>query len=98
MRNFFVILAITFIVIGFVFPPAWIAAVICGFLAVGCRPSGLRADGKKKTGGALGGIWDDIAVRRAMTECPYCKSQIMKTASKCPHCGEWVSKKQPVST
>ena len=93
MRNLFIGLTAIFVILGFVFPPAWIVAIICCMLAIGSRPSGLRADGKKKTGGLLGGVWDDITVASKMKNCPYCKSKIRKDASKCPHCGEWVTKK-----
>jgi hypothetical protein len=90
VRTFFAVLTIGFILVGFFAPLAWVGAVITGILAIGSAPPGRRPDGKKKTGGLLGGVWDDIVIGYKMKECPYCKSKIMEDASKCPHCGEWV--------
>ena len=50
------------------------------------KPVGLRADGKKQSGGLFGGIMDDVLITYKMRDCPYCKGKVMKEASKCPHC------------
>ena len=52
MRNFFLVIAIILVLLGFFFLPLWIGAAVCLALAIFSAPSGLRADGKKKTGGA----------------------------------------------
>ena len=90
MKSFFSILTIGLIVIGFVAPIAWIGALITGIIAIGSAPAGKRPDGKARTGGLLGGLWDNYQVSKTMTDCPFCKSKIMKEAAKCPNCGEWV--------
>ena len=90
MKSFFSILTIGLIVIGFVAPIAWIGAIITGIIAIGSAPAGKRPDGKARTGGLLGGLWDNYRVSKTMTDCPFCKSKIMKDAAKCPNCGEWV--------
>jgi len=92
MKTFFSILTIGLIVIGFVAPIAWIGAVITGIIAIGSARAGKRADGKAKTGGLFGGLWDNFRVASTMIDCPFCKSKIMKEASKCPNCAEWVKK------
>ena len=90
MRSFFAVLTIGLIVIGFIAPLAWVGAVITGIVAVGSAPPGRRADGKRKTGGLLGGVLDDIVVGHKMVDCPYCKAKIPRDAKKCQHCGEWL--------
>ncbi len=60
---------------------------------MGVRPSGQRADGKARTGGVLGGLWDDIAVHFTTQKCPYCLSVVPKAATKCSQCGEWLPEK-----
>lgn len=90
MRSFFLILAVILALLGFIIPFAWIGALISGVLALFSAPSGIRPDGKQRTGGLLGGLWDDMVVSAKMTDCPHCKSKIMDNATKCPHCGEWV--------
>lgn len=94
MKIFLSILTIGLIVIGFLMPIAWIGAVITGFLAIVSSPAGKRVDGKARTGGLLGGIWDNYLISKNMTDCPFCKSKIKKEAVKCPHCGEWVIKQE----
>jgi hypothetical protein len=91
MKRFLGVLTIVLIGIGFVNQSAWVFALITGIIAIGLPPPGRRADGKRRTGGLLGGLWDDFAVRRAMRDCPFCKTLIRKDAQKCPHCSEWVS-------
>ena len=90
MRIFFILLTVGLIVIGFINPFAWIGAVIAGVLAMLSAPSGTRADGKRRTGGLLGGVVDNIVIASKMQECPNCKAKIMKDASKCRNYGEWV--------
>jgi len=90
MKSLFTILTLCLIVIGFYNPFAWVGAVIALIIAMGSKPEGKRADGKPKTGGLLGSLWDDFDVSTSMTECPFCKSKISNDALKCSHCGEWV--------
>jgi len=52
------------------------------------KPSGLREDGKRQTGGIFGGIIDEMAIRKKMTNCPFCKEMILKGAVICKHCGQ----------
>jgi len=89
MRNFFAAATIGLIILGFIIPMAW--AVITGMLAIGSAPTGRREDGKKRTGGLLGGVIDDIVVASKMIDCPFCKAKIEKGVQKCKHCGEWVN-------
>jgi len=91
MKSFFSILTAILFAVGFIAPVAWAMAVVTAIIAIGCAPAGRRADGKRKTGGLLGGVWDELVVATKMKECPFCKSKIMKDASKCSHCGEWVN-------
>lgn len=91
MNIFWLILAIGLILVGFFFPPAWIGAVTTGLLAIAIAPpGGKRADGKRRTGGLLGGLWDDVAIARSMTDCPYCKTKVKLKATKGPNCHEWL--------
>ena len=92
MRPIFNLLAIVSSVAGFIFPPSFICAIIFWFLALASAPAGLRADGKPKTGGLLGGFWDDVVIGYKMDDCPFCGSKIMANVKKCKHCGEWVKK------
>ena len=62
MRPFFNLLTIIFVAIGFFMPFVWALAVVTIFLAIGSSPAGVRADGKAKTGGLLGGFWDDAVI------------------------------------
>ena len=94
MKIFLSILTIGLIVIGFLVPVAWIFALITGVIALLYPPSGKRADGKARTGGLLGGFWDDFQVSKTMTDCPFCKSKIKKEAVKCPNCHEWVKEQK----
>lgn len=94
MKQFFGFLTVGLILVGFFFPLAWIFAIITGIVAIGAAPSSKRPDGHGKTGGLLGGVWDDIVISYKMIDCPYCKAKIMKDALKCAHCGEWVQGEQ----
>lgn len=67
--------------------------MVTGLIAIVVSPSGKRVDGKKRTGGVLGGLWDDVAVSRSMMDCPHCKSKVSREATKCPNCQEWLSGK-----
>jgi len=90
MKSFFSILTICLIAIGFIVPLAWGAAIVTCLLALTCAPPGRREDGKKKSGGLLGGLIDDIVISGKMRDCPHCCKKIMKSASKCPYCQEFV--------
>ena len=92
MRSFWLLLTILFIVIGFIVPITWIFAIITAIIAIGSSPAERRADGKKKTGGLLGPLWDNFMLSQKMFECPYCKSLIFKDVEKCKYCGEWLEK------
>jgi len=60
MKTAFAISSAICLVAGFVFPALWAAALLLAVLAVGAAPSGRRQDGKRRTGGLLGGLWDDL--------------------------------------
>jgi hypothetical protein len=90
MKQFFWLLTAGLLVVGFINPLAWILVPFTAFLAIGAAPAGRRADGKARTGGLLGGLWDDWVVHSKMDECPYCRTLISREASKCPNCKEWV--------
>ena len=62
MRPLFNLLTIIFVVVGFFIPIVWALAVVTAVLAIGSSPGGVRADGKSKTGGLLGGLWDDAVI------------------------------------
>ena len=38
---------------------------------------------------------EEIHEAEATTACPYCGQEILVTAKKCKHCGEWLEKKCP---
>lgn len=97
MRSFFAGLTIIFIVIGLVFPIAWIGAIISVLCAVGASPGGLRPDGKPRTGGLLGGWMDQRELARTMKKCPACKSLIPIDATRCRHCTEILTETMPES-
>lgn len=86
MRNFFIGLTVILILIGFAFPPAFIGALLTAFIAVGAAPPGVRADGKRKTGGLLGGAWDAAVIASKMRDCPHCMQKVHKDATRCNHC------------
>jgi len=96
MKRLFGGLTVGLIVVGFLAPVAWVFAILTGFVAIGVAPSGKRADGKNRTGGLFGGVWDAVAIKATMHECPYCRSLIPKDAAKCKHCGEWVDRTSTV--
>lgn len=86
MKSFFSLLAVVSIVGGFFLPVLWVVALISIIIAIGAAPEGKRADGKAKTGGLLGGVWDSAVVSATMKKCPHCLSDIPKEASVCRHC------------
>ncbi len=90
MRPFFSALFFGSLLVGFIFPPAWIVAFLAGPLAIFSAPAGQRPDGREKTGGLLGWLWDYFVIKQKMQECPYCLSMIDRNAVKCAHCGEWI--------
>ena len=92
MKKTFAVLTIILVMAGFAFPLLWIGAVIAAIIAMSAAPEGHRIDGRRKTGGLLGGMVDNIALMGKTTVCPYCQSTIMKSAQKCPNCGEWMKK------
>ncbi len=62
MRPIFNILTFALIVVGFFVPIAWGAALVTFVLAIGASPGGKREDGKARSGGLLGGMWDDAVI------------------------------------
>lgn len=86
MRQTWSVITVLLALLGFVIPIVWAGAIITGILAIGSAPPGKRADGKPRSGGLLGGVIDDFAVKRSMMECPACKMMMRKDATICPHC------------
>lgn len=91
MRPFFSALMLGSILIGFVVPAAWVLTPIAALCWIVAAPPGKRPDGKAKTGGILGGVWDSFAVSLTMAPCIYCQELVRKDSLKCKHCGEWYS-------
>lgn len=94
MRNFFFGFAAIFFFIAFVFPVFFVFSFFSFVFAIGSSPPGLRPDGKRRTGGLLGGIIDNHQINATMHECNYCKEMIPNNAKKCKYCGEWSEKKE----
>jgi hypothetical protein len=94
MKPFLAKFSIVLVVLGFLWPPLWIIACITGILWIGATNPGVRPDGKRRSGGLLGPLWDDFVVSRKMVKCPYCRTLIFRDASKCRQCGEWVHEPQ----
>lgn len=88
MRSFWTFVTVALAVVGLFVPGAWWFAVLTALFAIGSAPSGLRADGKRRTGGLLGGAWDAMVVSATMKDCPACLSKIPAAARKCRYCGE----------
>ena len=59
MKTFFSISSVICLAAGFVFPALWAASLLLAIFAIGAAPSGRRKDGKRRTGGLLGSLWDD---------------------------------------
>lgn len=79
-------LTIGLIVVGFLVPIAWGFAVITFFLGACLAPPGKRLDGKRKTGGLFGGLWDDFQDSNSSKKCPFCSEIILNDAIVCKHC------------
>lgn len=90
MRSTWMIVTVILVLIGFAFPALWVLAIISGIVAIASSPGGVRVDGQPRTGGLLGGLWDAWLMHEKMRECPRCKGQIQKDATKCKHCGSEV--------
>ena len=90
MKQTYNILTVGLVIVGFFIPLAWGAAVITFIFAISSTPPGLREDGKEKSGGLLGGVIDSYTVSKTMRDCPFCCKKIMKAATKCPYCQEFV--------
>lgn len=89
MKTVFGALTVVLLIMGiFFYAPILIVAVITGILAIGMSPGDRRADGKKKSGGLLGGLIDSAEVSSRMRDCPFCGNKIFRKAVKCQYCGE----------
>lgn len=88
MKSFFWPLTVILVIVGLFIPLLWVVAVVTAFIAVGAAPAGTRADGKSKTGGLLGGVWDAAVVGSTMKDCKFCKSKIPDDASTCRYCAK----------
>jgi len=86
MKSTWWVITMVFILFGFIIPVLWIFAIIAAICAIASSPGGTRADGKPKSGGLFGGLWDAWLMHEKMRECPHCKSQILKDASRCRYC------------
>lgn len=88
MRSFWSFITVALGLIGFFIPIAWMGAFVTAVLAIGSTPAGRRADGKRKTGGLLGGAWDAAVVASKTKDCQACLAKIPREARRCQHCGE----------
>lgn len=79
MRIALLVVALVLFVLGQV-----VVSVIVAVIAIGLAPSGKRVDGKARTGGLLGGVWDSVAA--PSKRCASCRVDIPKAAKRCPHC------------
>lgn len=95
MRGAWTVITVLLALAGFIFPPAWVGAAVTAVLAIASAPAGVRADGKRRSGGLLGGVWDSAVVSAKMRKCPYCKADIPRDARKCRYCSEWVTIEEP---
>lgn len=84
MRGLFFLVALLLGIAGFVMPGLWWGAALFAVIAIGMAPPGKRVDGKARTGGLLGGVWDSIAA--PAKKCPFCMQQIPRAATRCPKC------------
>ncbi|MEX0624572.1 zinc ribbon domain-containing protein [Saccharospirillum sp.] len=91
MKTTFWVLTLLLAIAGFVIPLLWGAALITALIAIVSAPPGKRADGKAKTGGLLGGVWDSAVISSKMKKCPSCAELIKKEAKVCKHCQRDVS-------
>jgi uncharacterized paraquat-inducible protein A len=91
MRGGVALAGVIFAAVGFIVPLAWLPAITLLIVAAGMSPSGDRADGKRKTGGLLGGIVDEAAMKKTTRHCPHCTERIPKEATRCKYCAGEVS-------
>ncbi|MCD8552296.1 hypothetical protein [Seleniivibrio sp.] len=75
------IFAILCLLIGLIFPPFIMIAIIMLLIALFLKPTNQKPDN-----GFLAGLKRGLYERK----CPYCLSQIPADALKCKHCGEFV--------
>lgn len=90
MRNTFMTLAAICFLAAFFTPLSLIAAgagIVCLVIGIGCAPEGRRADGKRRTGGLLGGVWDAAMESYNTKKCPFCGERILREAKVCRYCG-----------
>lgn len=76
MRTGLWLLTIVFILVGFFFPAAWLAAEATAALALI---------------GSFGAGVGNLVHHAATQQCPYCKKRVPHTAQKCSYCGEWLT-------
>lgn len=95
MRGIWGTLCIITLFAGLFFPPFWFFSLVFLVLAVVSRPLGYRPDGKRETGGLLGGAWDSAVIALTMRDCPFCKAKVPRDAKKCKHCAEWLPENDP---
>lgn len=81
MRLLVFVIAIVFTIAGL-----WPLGLLLAVVAIGMSPGGKRVDGKARTGGLLGGVWDAVAA--PSQSCPACRTDIPKKATRCPQCTE----------
>jgi len=84
MRLIIFIIAIVFALAGL-----WPLGLLLAIVAIGMSPGGKRVDGKARTGGLLGGLWDAVAA--PSKDCPACRTDIPMKATRCPHCTEAIT-------
>jgi len=88
MKSTVRIISLLCLVIGlFVSPMLLLIGAVLFLVSVGLAPEGTRADGKPKTGGLLGGLWDAYAVSVSTKKCPHCAELVKTEATVCKHCG-----------
>jgi hypothetical protein len=86
MKSFFWMVTVVCVIAGLFVPVLWMVAIFTGILAIASAPAGQRADGKDRTGGLLGGVWDGAVISATMQNCPHCLSKIPKNAAVCRYC------------
>jgi len=86
MKSFFWMVTVVCVIAGLFVPILWGVALVTAIFAIASAPAGRRADGKERTGGLLGGVWDAAVVSAKMTKCKHCLADIPKQASVCKYC------------